>query len=190
MPSAAPAILVGRCDPYGAETGGPKRVMGGLYGPASARTPDMGLPANVEQGEWSCPNTGVIRCRMHCRCGHKGQVMTLCSWHDEDSWHAEIVAGASRRVHSTVQRHGHYEEISRRQAEFCPACAWPPPYGDLQKEIQSWQAEMFTLFRARLWDSPRANQLKTFVVDAGLLMDAARQAGIIHQCPLTLVPVS
>lgn len=187
---AATTLIQGRCNPYGAETGGPRRVLGGLYGPGSARTPGMNLPDNVAQGEWSCDQTAVIRCRMHCRCGHQGQVMTLCSWHDEVTGHSELVAGALRWVKDTVRARGHFEEIQRRQAGLCPRCVYPPPYGELMREVQAWQQEMFGLFQARLWHSERAEQLKTMVVDAGLLMDAARQQGIIHNCPLTLVPVS
>lgn len=186
----AATLIQGRCNPYGAETGGPKRVLGGLHGPASARTPGMNLPDSIEQGEWPCKNRAAIRCRAICRCSHQGQVMQLCSWHDEPGGHTEIVAGVTRWVSETVRVRGHYEEFTRRQAGLCPRCAWPPPYAELHREIGQWQAEMYQLFTAGLWKSPRARVLKTQVIDAGLLMDAARKQGIIHQCPLTLVPVS
>lgn len=189
--SSAPAILLGRCNPYGAETGGPRRLLGGLYGPNSARTPGMDLPRNVEEGEWRCEWPAVVRCRMFCGCGHKGQVMQLCSWHDETTYHAEYAAGEIRRVSETIRARGHFEEIQRRQAGLCPACAFPPPYGELMKEIQAWQAELFPYQASnRLWYSPAAEALRTKVDDAGKLMDAARAQGIIHNCPLTLVPVS
>jgi hypothetical protein len=42
----------------------------------------------------------------------------------------------------------------------------------------------------RSWYSPAAVTLRQRVDDAGQMMDAARAAGIIHNCPLTLVPVS
>jgi len=183
-------LLLGRCNPYGAETGGPKRVLGGLYGPRSAETPEMNLPDSVAQGEWPCTQPAQVRCRAVCRCGHKGQLMQLCSWHDDDTWTSELVAGEFRRVHGTVRARGHYEEFLSRQAGFCPPCAWPAPYAELQKEIQGWQAEMHRLYVLAKWDSPRVRQLQTMVEDAGKMMDLARFQGIIHNCPLTLVAVS
>jgi hypothetical protein len=190
MTAGAPAVALGRCNPYGAESGGPKRVLGGLYGPGSARTPGMHLPQNVEEGEWACGQPAVVRCRMTCRCGHKGQVMQLCSWRNDTVHHSEWVAGTLRQVSETVRQHGHYEEIQRRQAGLCPACAYPPPYGELAKEVQAWQAQLTGLYYRGQFYSQAARVLKTRVEDAGKLMDMARQAGIIHQCPLTLVPVS
>ena len=188
--SGAPAVLLGRCNPYGAETGGPKRVLGGLYGPQSAQTPDLHLPENVAQGEWSCPRRAEVRCRMVCRCGHRGQVMELCSWGEETTYRGEMVAGVLRQVSETVRQRGHYEEIQRRQSGSCPKCLFPPPYAELMKEIQEWQAQLSGLYLAQQWRTPAAQQLRTRVDDAGKLMDQARAAGIIHNCPLTLVPVS
>jgi len=192
MTSGAPAVLLGRCNPYGAESGGPARVLGGLYGPGSARTEGMHLPANVAQGEWICPNPAVVRCRMVCRHGHRGQVMHLCSWHDETVYHAEFTAGTTRQVSDTVRQRGHFEEIQRRQADLCPACAYPPPYGALAKEIQAWQADLSRYWAAgpRAWHSPRAQAIRTQIDDAGKLMDLAIADGTIHKCPLTLVAVS
>lgn len=188
----APGVILGRCNPYGAETGGPKRILGGLYGPNSARTEGMHLPENVEQGEWACDQPAVIRCRMVCQHGHRGQVMELCSWHDDTVWHGEMVAGALRQVSSKVRQRGHFEEIQRRQSGSCPACLFPPPYADLAKEIQAWQAQLTQHWIAgpRSWHSPAAQQLRQHVDDAGQMMDLARAQGIIHNCPLTLVPVS
>jgi hypothetical protein len=193
MPEAA-TLIGGRCNPYGAETGGPRHVLGGLYGPNSARTPGMGLPEAVEQGEWACEQPAAVRCRMWCQCGHKGQVMALCSWHDDTSITSEIVAGVTRKMVSPVRVRGHFEEIQRRQSGSCPACLWPPPYGELQREVQSWQAEMHAIYAAGGWNVGRAKErrvaLQTMVSDAGLLMDAAIAAGVIHNCPLTLRAVS
>lgn len=190
--SAAPAVLLGRCNPYGAETGGPKRVLGGLYGPNSARTEGMHLPENVEQGEWACDQPAVIRCRMVCEHGHRGQVMELCSWHDVTVNSGEMVAGTFRTTSRTERQRGHFEEIQRRQSGSCPACLFPPPYAELAKEIQSWQATLTQHWVAgpRAWHSPEAVRLRQAVDDAGKMMDAARAQGIIHNCPLTLVPVS
>jgi hypothetical protein len=186
----AATLLQGRCNPYGAETGGPRRVLGGLYGPNSAHTPGMDLPQNVEQGEWLCSQTAVVRCRMFCQCGHKGQVMTLCSVHEETNWRAEMVAGVTRRVPEKIMVRGHFEEIQRRQSSTCPACVFPSPYAELQREIMGWQAEMHQLNALGRWDSPRVATLKTYVEDAGKMMDLARAQGIIHNCPLTLRAVS
>lgn len=190
--SQAPAVILGRCNPYGAETGGPRRVLGGLYGPGSARTEGMNLPANVEQGEWVCHNPAQVRVRMVCEHGHKGQVMELCSWHDETTYHGEFVAGVTRQVSGTVRSRGHYEEIQRRQAGSCPACLFPRPYDELAREIMGWQATLTTYWVAgpRQWHSDNAQSLRQRIDDAGKLMDQARAQGIIHNCPLTLVPVS
>ena len=186
----APGVILGRCNPYGAESGGPRRVLGGLYGPGSARTDDLHLPENVAQGEWSCTRRADVRCRMVCRCGHRGQVMELCSYQDDTVWHGEFTAGVTRQVSETVKTRGHFEEIQRRQSGTCPACVYPPPYGELAKEVQAWQAQLSAYWMANKWRSTAAQLLRTRIDDAGKLMDMARAAGIIHNCPLTLVPVS
>jgi hypothetical protein len=163
-----------------------------MYGPGSARTDDMHLPDNVAEGEWSCPRRADVRCRMVCRHGHRGQVMELCSWHDDTVYGGEMVAGVLRQVSRTVRQHGHFEEIQKRQSGSCPACLFPPPYADLAKEVMAWQAELTRYWAggARHWLTPAAQELRTRVDDAGKLMDLARAQGIIHNCPLTLVPVS
>lgn len=190
--TSAPAVLLGRCNPYGAETGGPKRLLGGMYGPGSARTEGMQLPENVAQGEWACDQPAVIRCRMTCVHGHRGQVIELCSWHDDTVYHSEMVAGVLRRVSATHRQHGHFEEIQKRQADSCPACLFPPPYAELAREVMAWQQQLTAYWAAgpRQWRSEAAQLLRTRVDDAGQLMDLARAAGVIHNCPLTLVPVS
>jgi hypothetical protein len=183
-------ILLGRCNPYGAETGGPRRVLGGLYGPGSAATPGMDLPASVAQGEWPCARAAEVRCRMWCRCGHKGQLMALCSWHDEPVMRSEMVARAIRVIRGTTRQHGHFEEIQRRQSGSCPACLFPPPYAELMREVQGWQAQLSGYWQAGLWGDPAAASLRTRIDDAGKLMDLARAQGTIHNCPLTLKAVS
>jgi len=190
QPSRHTGILLGRCNPYGAETGGPKRVLGGLYGPNSATTPGMDLPKSVEQGEWPCNRPAVVRCRMYCRCEHRGQVMELCSWHDEVTWQGEVNAGKLTRVQKTVRVHGHFEEIQKRQAASCPRCLYPPPYAELAREIQGWQAELSGWWQAGLWREPRAQELRTKVEDAGHAIDEAIKAGIVHNCPMTLRAIS
>lgn len=186
---SAPGIVLGRCNPYGAESGGPRRVLGGMYGPGSARTPGMHLPENVEQGEWACTRRADVRCRMVCEHGHTGQVMELCSWHDDIVWHGEAVAGTVRQVRETVRSHGHYEEIQRRQAGSCPRCLFPRPYDELAREVMAWQRAL-TAYWPGNWRHPDAVAMRQKIDDAGKMMDLARDQGIIHNCPLTLVPVS
>lgn len=188
--AAAPGVVLGRCNVYGAETGGPKHVLGGMYGPGSARTPGMQLPDNVAQGEWVCERRADVRVRMVCVCGHRGQVMELCSWGEDRVYHGEVVAGVTRQVSEMVRVRGHLQEVQRRQSGSCPACLFPSPYAELAKEIQAWQAQMSQLNAVGLWRTPQAQALRTRVEDACQMMDLARAAGIIHNCPLTLVPVS
>jgi hypothetical protein len=186
----APGVILGRCNPYGAESGGPKRLLGGMYGPNSARTEGMHLPSNVEQGEWACTRRADVRCRMMCEHGHKGQVMELCSWHDDKVYGGEMVAGVLRQVSRTERTRGHFEEIQRRQSGSCPACLFPPPYAELAREVMAWQQQLVPFWQANMWRSPEAQSLRTRIDDAGQLMDLARAAGIIHNCPMKLVPVS
>lgn len=183
-------LLMGRCNPFGAETGGPAGVLGKLHGPNSARTPGMGLPANVEQGEWSCPQPAQVRCRMICRCGHVGQVMELCSWHDETSYHGEVTAGITRRISTPLRTRGHFEEIQRRQAGACPRCLFPGDYANLYHEVNHWQAELHNMWLSGRWETPRAAMLRQAVEDATARFDEGNQLGIIHKCPLILVAIS
>jgi hypothetical protein len=152
----------------------------------------MQLPEAVAQGEWTCDQPAVVRCRMVCRHGHTGQVMQLCSWHDDRVYHGEMVAGVMRQVSKTVRQHGHFEEIQKRQSGTCPRCVFPAPYDELAREVMAWQAQLTQYFigGARQWLSPAAQGLRQRVDDAGKLMDLARAQGIIHNCPLTLIPVS
>lgn len=183
-------LLLGRCNPYGAETGGPKRILGGLHGPRSAETPGMDLPESVAQGEWPCKQPAVVRCRMVCRCDHRGQVMELCSWHDEDNWRAEYVAGTFRQIRETIRVRGHFEEIQRRQAGLCPRCAFPGDYAALYHAVNQWQAELQGCFARGTWHGPRAAALRQQVQDACAQFDAGRELGVIHNCGLTLVAES
>jgi hypothetical protein len=69
-PAPTTGLIAARCDPYGAESGGPKKLLGGLYG-----------PENVGKIMWHCQNPAISRFKMVCRCGHKGQPMPLCGSH-------------------------------------------------------------------------------------------------------------
>jgi hypothetical protein len=198
----AGAVLVGRrCNPYGAETGGPRRLLGGLYRGASAATPGMDLPAAVAEGEWRCEQPAQVRVRMVCEHGHTGQVMELCSWHDEAVFKADYVAGTFRQVRDTVRVRGHYEEIARRQSGFCPPCGFPDSrssrnridYAALQKEWEANGQSLHALYYGpdrRDWYSPLSKSLQQRRDDIGRLFDEGRALGIIHNCPLRLVPVS
>lgn len=189
-------ILLGRCNPYGAESGGPRRVLGGLYGPRSAETPDAGLPENVAQGEWSCPNAAQVRARMRCRCDHVGQVMPLCSWHDVVSFRGEPKAGGGfRQVRQMVRVRGHFEEIQKRQSGLCPRCSFPnvpggEDYGALQKAIQVWQGELALLYLQRKFHSAPAHRIRQAIEDAVKTFENGRAQGLIHVCPLTLEAVA
>jgi len=189
----SPAFIIARCNPYGAETGGPKRVMGGLHGPASAALPEEampGLPENVAQGEWSCPNPAQVRVRMVCQCGHTGDVMALCSWHDEERFHGEIVAGNYRRVKEWVRAPGHFEEITRRQSGACIRCLYPGEYAEWYKSLFAWQEELALLRDTGRWHTPRAADVRQKITDITKQFDRGNADGTIHRCPMTLVPVS
>lgn len=190
---SAVLLVGGRCDPYGAESGGPRRVMGGLHGPASARvdTDDIpGLPQAVVEGEWACKQPAQVRVRMVCRCGHTGDVMDLCSWHDEDVLSGEMVAGKIRQVKTVKRVHGHYEEITRRQAGACIRCLFPGRFAADYKAMFSWQQELALLRDTGQWYSGRAVSVRQKLEDMVAEFDRGNADGTIHRCPMTLVQVS
>ena len=186
----AATLLLDRCNPYGAESGGPRRVMGGLHGPNSATTPDMDLPDNVAQGEWLCPQQAAVRVYMECRCGHRGDVMALCSWHDEIVTRAEFVGGVARKVRDVIHVHGHYEEIQRRQAGACLRCLYPGRYAADYKSIEAWQGELAYLHDIGAWWSRQARAARQKIEDMVAGFDEGNRTGEIHRCPMRLVPVS
>jgi hypothetical protein len=194
LAARAPGVKLGRCNPYGAESGGPKHVLGGLYGAASARTPGQGLPENVEQGEWICGQPAQVRVRMVCGCGHSGPVMELCSYHDEPGGHSEVVGGTTRWVSETRRVHGHYEEIQKRQAGMCTRCVYPPWAAELAKAVQVWQAELTALYQMHQFNSPMARAIMAQVEQAGItMMEGSSETpaeGKIHRCPMTLEQVA
>lgn len=190
----AATLLLERCNPYGAETGGPKRVMGGLYGPGSAATPGMDLPDNVAQGEWSCPQQAQVRAYLICRCGHRGQVMPLCSWHDELVEHGEMVGGVTRRVSEVIRQRGHFEEIERRQAGACIRCMYPAADGRdfaaAHKTIEAYQGELAYLYDRGAWYSAQAKAARRKIEDIVASFDEGISRGLIHRCQMRLVQVS
>jgi len=68
--AVSPSVISRRCNPYGHESGGPKRLLGGLYG-----------PEYEGERKWTCENPATLRTRMECPYGHRGQVMELCEDH-------------------------------------------------------------------------------------------------------------
>ena len=185
----AATLLLGRCDPYGAETGGPRYVMGGLHGPASAATPDMDLPDNVAQGEWTCPQPAQVRVRMTCRCGHTGRIMELCSEHDETVFRSDPL-NFGRTLKETIRVRGHFEEIQRRQSSGCTRCLYPGAAPSWHHEIMTWQGELAWLHDTRQWMTPRRIQVQQHIVDLVARFDEANATGQIHRCPMRLIPVS
>jgi len=191
----AGTLLLERCNPYGAETGGPQRVMAGLYGARSAATPDNTLPLNVQQGEWTCPQQAQVRVRMTCACGHTGRVMALCSWHDEIVEHAEMgPGGTTRKVRDLIRVRGHYEEIQRRQAGACVRCMYPAgagrDYAAAHKAIEAWQGELAYLNDMGAWHSAQARSARQKIEDLVATFDEGIARGLIHRCPMRLIPVS
>ena len=193
---AAVPLLLGRCNPYGAETGGPQRVMGGLHGPASAAMAEApetaGIPDNVMQGEWTCPQAAAVRVRMTCRCGHQGEPMNLCTWHDEVRWGGEYSAGTFHPVKSLVKVMGHYEMISARQSGACPKCIYPGMYAEFYHALKRHQDELALLHDTGQWRTSRAEYKRQVITDLVAQFDQGQESngGPIHRCPMQLVPVS
>jgi hypothetical protein len=154
MPAlAAPAVISRRCNPYGHETGGPRHLIGGVYG-----------PEHEGPQKWVCENPAIIRARMICEAGHRGQVMDLC------------------RAHAI--------EIQRRQAGLCPPCAWPPEARSWQDVIDTLQRELGLLHAAGLWHTPEAQWKRNAIESAGHRMTELFQNGTIRKNPLTLTEIS
>ena len=149
-----------------------------------------GLPDNVAQGEWACKQPAVIRVKMECRCGHTGRVMALCSWHDEDYFHGEVVAGTTRRVRDSRRVHGHYEEISRRGAGACTRCLFPGEAPQWHRSIEAWQNELGYVMETRPHDSRRQNYIKQQIEALVVKFDEANASGAVHRCPMLLIAVS
>jgi hypothetical protein len=63
------SLLTHYCNPYGAETGGAEKLLGGLQ------------DASKVFHQWHCDNPARARYRMLCEHGHQGQPMWLCDAH-------------------------------------------------------------------------------------------------------------
>lgn len=163
--TASAAVLTARCNPYGHETGGPKHLLGGLYD-ASHEGPH----------KWHCENPAIVRARMTCISGHRGQLMNLC------------------RAHAI--------EISRRQSDLCPPCAWPPEAVGLNEAMNYLQAEMSALLQAgqvgglllagsgTVVDGQRMRAIARQLEQHQEQMTELYRAGRIQKNPLTLTEIS
>jgi hypothetical protein len=98
-----PNYIAGRCNPFGHETGGPKRLLGGMYG-----------PDHEGDKKWFCENLATHRVRMVCKLyGHTGEPMDLC-----DDHHGEIQRRQSAlctRCAFPPEARGVQEEITNAQ---------------------------------------------------------------------------
>lgn len=152
---AGAALVNRRCNPYGHETGGPKHLIGGVYG-----------PQYEGPQKWVCERRAVLRARMSCQFGHRGQEMWLCR--------------------------GHAIEIQKRQAGLCPKCAYPPEALMLGAEIELAQNELAVIFNAGdlTLTSPAARRIKQRIEDGGHRMTELYHTGVIKKEALTLREVS
>jgi hypothetical protein len=120
--------------------------------------------------------------------------MPLCSWHDEIVEHAEMVGRTTRQVTDLVRVRGHYEEIQRRQAGACVRCLYPAGPGHdfaaAHKAIEAQQGELAWLNDIGAWYSPRGRAARQKIEDIVAGFDEGIARGIIHRCPLRLIPVS
>jgi hypothetical protein len=164
--SGAPAILVKRCDPYGRESGGPRRLQGGMYGPE--------YEGNYK---WGCERPSSGRYRMICRCGHKGQPMELCG--------AGFVKDAQGQ---TMPHTGHIAEFQKRASDLCPVCVYPPEARALTVTAEIAQSELSSPLI--IPGSPQWRMLGRKVEDARTRLDELNASGRIHKCHLTLTEIS
>ena len=169
MARMSPAVLMGICDPFGRESGGPKRLLGGFYG-----------PEYEGNHKWGCTRRAEGRYRMICQCGHKGQVMPLCGpgmvQDLQGNWF-HFAGHASR-------------EFMDRISDSCPKCLFPPEAIDRSKETEIAQAELGTLEQIGYINSPQAHMLRGKVESGRTRMDELIEQRLVHKCPLTLTEIS
>ena len=164
----SPAVITRRCDPYGAESGGPKRLLGGVYG-----------PEYVGPHMWNCERLADARYRMICRCGHRGQPMWLCG------------PGLVNDEQGIPYFHpGHVAEFSKRSSDLCPVCVFPPEARQWSEVAERSQSELVTLEQIGYVNSPQARSLRRQVADASARLDELNASGRIHKCHLTLTEIS
>lgn len=164
-------LLTTRCDPYGAESA--IKLLGGMY------------PENqVGRIMWHCSNRAVGRFYMECIGGRYG-TRTTGSGLLEAGY---VCDGGHRSSDSMPLCVAHRKSIARRQADLCPACAFPARARELQQALESRQADMHTAFQSGLLVA--AAKLGAAMDDLMMQMNELSQLGIIHRCPLRLIEVS
>jgi hypothetical protein len=164
-------LLTARCDPYGAES--QISLLGGIYG-----------PEHVGRIMWHCPNRADAgRFRMICTGGTYGGRAAA----DGGIVPAYLCEGGHRGVVMPLCT-DHRKSIARRQAELCPACAFPPGVRDVAAALQARQADMHNAFTAGLIVA--AAKLGAAVEQLQAEMNDYSLRGIVHRCPLRLVEVS
>jgi hypothetical protein len=147
----ATGLLTQTCNPYGnAGDTGPARLLGGLYG-----------PEHEGRYKWGCTRRAAGRYRMTCTCGHRGQIMPLCTQH--------------------------VREISKRQSDLCPPCAFPPEAAELQKAAERAQQDMY-LYAG--FDLIRATAAAREHERCTTRLNELNASGVIHKCRLTLTEIS
>lgn len=166
---AGATLLYGRCDPYGHESGGPRRMLGGLYG-----------PEYEGRYKWTCERKAEGRYRMICQCGHVGQAMALCG-----------PGTVTNKVSGLAYHHpGHVAQLSERASDLCPRCAFPPGAAELTQLADRAQHTVKTLESMGLGASPQAMRALKVMQSAQGRLDGLRLVGAIHNCRLKLVEVS
>jgi hypothetical protein len=166
---STPYIVQRRCDPFGRESGGPKRLLGGVYG-----------PEYEGNHKWGCERLAVGRFRMTCKCGHRGQPMWLCG------------PGLTRDARGIEYwDYGHAsQEFMTRVSDSCPACLFPPEALDRSKETEIAQAELGTLEQIGYLNSPQARYLRGKVESGRTRMDELITQRLVHKCPVILTEMS
>src|ERR1700722_7657723 len=96
----------GRCNFSGHETGGPKHLLGGMFG-----------PEHEGPQKWICENPATHRVRMVCTLnGCTGEPMAIC---DEHHWQMQYrMAGMCTRCAYPPEARGWQEEITNAQLDL------------------------------------------------------------------------
>ena len=195
-------LLVGRCDPYGAESR--IQLFGGIY-PEAMRGKHM----------WHCEERPVGRFRMVCRGGeygqrqapdggmvpafvcegnHAGQPMDLCHLHVKEfsSFSYDRPKPLKSIEYDAAGHPQHWAPGSvvggSRANEVCPRCAMPPEARSLQEEIDplvqryAVAAAYGLLAECAKIESELGGKRAEF--------DMLVLQGKVHKCPLRLVEVS
>lgn len=170
MPTGNTGLLTARCDPYGAES--TISLLGGMY------------PQNqVGRIMWHCEKAARARYRLICTGGTYGGRLAA----DGGLVAAYVCEGGHRGVVMPLCD-DHVRSISRRQAELCPRCAFPPEVREVAAALQARQADMHSAFQ--LGYLVAAAKLGAAVEDLQAQMNDYSLRGIVHRCPLRMKEVS